>query len=62
MKSEKCAFDRSVQELVSYIDYSILKSVITEEEIIYLTNDGVKLGRATICINLVYLDLCSFLI
>lgn len=49
----------SVKELASYIDYSVLKPEFTEDEIIELTKDGVKLGCATICINPAYMDLCA---
>ena len=52
----------SVAELASYIDYSVLKPEFTEQEIIDLTKDGVKLGCATICINPGYMDLCSPLV
>ena len=47
-KPEKKAADMTVKELASYIDYSVLKPEFTEEEIIDLTKDGVKLGCATI--------------
>lgn len=59
MKPDKKASEMSVKELASYIDYSVLKPEFTEEEIIELTKDGVKLGCATICINPVYMDLCE---
>lgn len=59
MKPVKKASEMSVQELAKYIDYSVLKPEFTEEEIIELTKDGVKLGCATICINPAYMDLCS---
>ena len=36
-KPDKKACDMSVQELASYIDYSVLKPEFTEEEIIALT-------------------------
>ena len=42
-KPEKKAADMTVKELASYIDYSVLKPEFTEEEIIDLTKDGVKL-------------------
>ena len=58
MKPSKKACEMSVKELASYIDYSVLKPEFTEEEIIELTKDGVKLGCATICINPAYMDLC----
>lgn len=54
----KQAKDMSVKELARYIDYSVLKPEFTEDEIIELTKDGVKLGCATICINPAYMDLC----
>lgn len=59
MKPVKKAHDMTVAELAAYIDYSVLKPEFTEEEIIELTKDGVKLGCATICINPVYMDLCE---
>ncbi len=55
----KQAKDMSVKELARYIDYSVLKPEFTEDEIIDLTKDGVKLGCATICINPAYMDLCA---
>lgn len=59
MKPSKKAVEMSVDELAGYIDYSVLKPEFTEEEIIDLTRDGVRLGCATICINPGYLDLCE---
>lgn len=59
MKPNKKASEMSIQELAKYIDYSVLKPEFTEQEIIDLTKDGVKLGCATICINPAYMDLCS---
>lgn len=56
--TKKKAIDMSVSELAKYIDYSVLKPEFTEEEIVDLTKDGVKLGCATICINPAYMDLC----
>ena len=41
----KQAKDMSVKELARYIDYSVLKPEFTEDEIIDLTKDGVKLHR-----------------
>lgn len=58
-KPEKKACEMSVEELATYIDYSVLKPEFTEQEIIDLTKDGVKLGCATICINPGYMDLCE---
>ena len=58
-KPEKKAADMTVKELASYIDYSVLKPELTEEEIIDSTKDGVKLGCATICINPGYMELCE---
>lgn len=55
----KKAGEMSLKELAAYIDYSVLKPEFTEEEIIELTKDGVKLGCATICINPGYMDLCE---
>ena len=55
----KKADDMSLKELAKYIDYSVLKPEFTEEEIIELTKDGVKLGCATICINPGYMELCE---
>ena len=51
MKPTKKACEMSIEELASYIDYSVLKPEFTEEEIVALTKDGVALGCATICIN-----------
>ena len=58
-KLTKKAADMTLEELASYIDYSVLKPEFTEQEIIDLTKDGVKLGCATICINPGYMDLCE---
>ena len=58
-KLDKKACEMSQEELASYIDYSVLKPEFTEQEIIDLTKDGVKLGCATICINPGYMDLCE---
>lgn len=55
----KKAADMSVKELAAYIDYSVLKPEFSEEQIIELTKDGVKLGCASICINPGYLELCE---
>ncbi len=59
MKPIKKACDMTVSELAQYIDYSVLKPEFTEQEIIDLTKDGVRLGCATICINPGYIDLCE---
>lgn len=59
MKPTKKATEMTVKELAAYIDYSVLKPEFTEEEIIDLTKDGVRLGCATICINPGYMDLCE---
>ncbi|MDD3168752.1 MAG: deoxyribose-phosphate aldolase [Eubacteriales bacterium] len=59
MRPEKKASEMTVSELAQYIDYSVLKPEFTEQEIIDLTKDGVRLGCATICINPVYMDLCE---
>jgi deoxyribose-phosphate aldolase len=59
MKPSKKASEMTVGELARYIDYSVLKPEFTEQEIIDLTRDGVRLGCATICINPGYLDLCE---
>lgn len=59
MKPGKKASEMTVGELAKYIDYSVLKPEFTEQEIIDLTKDGVRLGCATICINPGYLDLCG---
>ena len=56
---EKKADQTSVAELAKYIDYSVLKPEFTEQEIIDLTKDGVRLGCATICINPGYMELCE---
>ena len=61
-KPDKKACDMTVQELASYIDYSVLKPEFTEEEIIALTKDGVQLECATICIYPVYMELCDPLV
>lgn len=58
-KTNKKASEMSVEELASYIDYSVLKPEFTEEEIVDLTKDGVNLKCATICINPVYMELCE---
>lgn len=55
----KKASEMNLKELASYIDYSVLKPEFTEQEIIDLTKDGVKLECATICINPGYMDLCE---
>lgn len=59
MKPTKKACEMTTRELAAYIDYSVLKPEFTEEEIIELTKDGVKLGCATICINPGYMELCG---
>jgi deoxyribose-phosphate aldolase len=59
MRPSKKASEMTIGELASYIDYSVLKPEFTEQEIIDLTKDGVRLGCATICINPGYLDLCE---
>ena len=59
MRPSKKASGMTVRELAKYIDYSVLKPEFTEQEIIDLTKDGVRLGCATICINPVYMDLCG---
>ena len=59
MKPTKKACEMTTRELAAYIDYSVLKPEFTEEEIIELTKDGVKLGCATICINPGHMELCS---
>ena len=58
-KQTKKANEMTLKELASYIDYSVLKPEFTEEQIVELTKDGVKLGCATICINPGYMDLCE---
>ena len=60
MKPDKKACDMTTRELAAYIDYSVLKPEFTEEEIIELTKDGVKLGCATICINPGYMEPVSY--
>lgn len=55
----KKAYEMSLRELASYIDYSVLKPEFTEQEIVDLTKDGVRLGCAAICINPAYLELCE---
>lgn len=59
MKTEKKANEMTVRELAAYIDYSVLKPEFTEEQIIDLTRDGVRLSCATICINPGYIELCE---
>jgi deoxyribose-phosphate aldolase len=59
MRPSKKASEMTIRELAKYIDYSVLKPEFTEQEIIDLTKDGVRLGCATICINPVYMDLCE---
>lgn len=59
MKPSKKSSDMTVKELAEYIDYSVLKPEFTEQEIIDLTKDGVRLGCATICINPGYIELCE---
>lgn len=58
-KLTKKAAEMTTKELAAYIDYSVLKPEFTEEQIIELTKDGVKLGCATICINPRYMELCE---
>ncbi len=53
------ASEMTVEELASYIDYSVLKPEFTNEEIIELTKDGVALKCATICINPANIELCA---
>ncbi|MCF0145125.1 MAG: deoxyribose-phosphate aldolase [Eubacterium sp.] len=62
MKPSKKACDMSVAELAAYIDYSVLKPEFTEQEIIDLTKDGVRLECATICINPAYMELCDSIV
>ena len=59
MRPSKKAGEMSMSELAQYIDYSVLKPEFTEQEIIDLTKDGVRLGCATICINPAYVELCE---
>ena len=59
MKPECKAVQMSIAKQASYIDYSVLKPEFSENEIIELTKDGVKLECATICINPGYIDLCT---
>lgn len=61
-KLSKKAAEMNVKELAEYIDYSVLKPEFTEEEIVDLTKDGVRLGCATICINPAYMELCEPLV
>lgn len=58
-QTTKKAIEMTTKELASYIDYSVLKPEFTQQEIIELTKDGVKLGCATICINPAYMELCE---
>lgn len=59
MKPTKKASEMSVSELAKYIDYSVLKPEFTEDEIVALCKDGVKLGVAQVCINPAYMELCA---
>lgn len=59
MRPGKKASEMTASELAKYIDYSVLKPEFTEQEIVDLTKDGVRLGCATICINPTYMDLCG---
>ncbi|MCI8564816.1 MAG: deoxyribose-phosphate aldolase [Lachnospiraceae bacterium] len=59
MKPAKKASEMTTRELAAYIDYSVLKPEFTEEQIVELTRDGVRLGCATICINPGYMELCG---
>lgn len=59
MKPTKKAAEMSMEELAMYIDYSVLKPEFTQQEIIDLTKDGVRLKCATICINPAYMELCE---
>jgi len=59
MTPTKKASEMTVPELAQYIDYSVLKPEFSEQEIIDLTIDGVRLGCATICINPGYIELCE---
>ena len=58
-KPDKKAENMTMEELASYIDYSVLKPEFTQEEIIELTKDGVAKKCATICINPKYIELCE---
>ena len=44
-KLTKKANEMTLKELASYIDYSVLKPEFTEEQIVELTKDGVRLER-----------------
>lgn len=55
----KKANEMNLKELASYIDYAVLKPELTDSEIVTLTQKGVELGCATICINPGYMDLCE---
>lgn len=59
MKPSKKAAEMTLEELASYIDYSVLKPEFTQQEIVDLTKDGVALKCATICINPAYMELCK---
>ena len=59
MKVLKKAADMSVEELAKFIDYSVLKPEFTEDEIVELCKDGVRLGVAQVCINPTYMELCA---
>ncbi len=59
MQRVKKAEEMTQEEWARYIDYSVLKPEFTEEEIVELTKDGVRLGCATICINPGYVSLCE---
>ncbi len=59
MKPTKKASEMSIQELASYIDYSVLKPEFSEEEIVYWCKKGVELGVAQVCISPAYMELCE---
>ena len=59
MNPEKKASEMTLTELAAYIDYSVLKPEFTRQQIIDLTEDGVRLKCATICINPGYMELCD---
>lgn len=56
---QKLAKDMSVEELVKYIDYSVLKPEFTKQQIQELCKDGASLGVAQVCINPAYMKLCE---
>ncbi|MGN1277846.1 MAG: deoxyribose-phosphate aldolase [Floccifex sp.] len=59
MKPNKRAKDMSLEELASYIDYSVLKPEFTPDEIVEYCKKGVELKVAQVCISPGYMKLCE---